>query len=136
MNPESKLNEDALANATRDEIMSAIFADMVIHLGNTALIFLGRIPNPETGQPMLEIEGAKMLIDQLEMLQEKTKGNLSKEEQQLLLQTLSTLQLAFVEAINSQVSDEIPAQPTSPVIVSPTPPSADDSPGKRFSKKY
>lgn len=128
MNPETKLNEDALANATREEIMSAIFADMVIHLGNTALIFLGRIPNPETGQTMLEIEGAKMLIDQVEMLQEKTKGNLSKEEKQLLTQTLSTLQLAFVEAINSQVGEEPPA---------PNPEPASDEPsGKRFTKKY
>jgi hypothetical protein len=109
MNRTAELNEDGLADANRQEIISAIFADMVAQLGNTAFIFLGRIPNPETGQPILEIESAKMLIDQLEMLEEKTKGNLSKEEHGLLRQTLSALQLAFVEVINSQVSGDGPA---------------------------
>ena len=132
MTPETKLNEDALANATRDEIMSAIFADMVIHLGNTALIFLGRIPNPETGGTMLEIEGAKMLIDQVEMLQDKTRGNLSQEEKHLLTRTLSTLQLAFVEAINSQVAEAPAARQSAPAAAPPE----DEPPGKRFSKKY
>ena len=81
---------------------------------------------------MLEIEGAKMLIDQVEMLQEKTRGNLSEEEKHLLTRTLSTLQLAFVEAINSQVAEEPAAQQSAPTATTPE----DEPPGKRFSKKY
>lgn len=131
MNSPAKLNEDSLAEASRDEIMTAIFADMVIQLGNTALIFLGQIPNPETGERMFEIEAAKSLIDQLEMLEAKTKGNLSKDEQQLLAQTLSAVRLSFVEAINSQISEETPAEPKP----TETPP-ADEASSKRFSKKY
>lgn len=131
MDQPSKLNEESLTDASREEIMSAIFADMVIQLGNTALIFLGQIPNPETEEKMFEIEAAKALIDQLEMLDAKTKGNLSKDEHQLLAQTLSTVRIAFVEAINSQVSEDfLPVPKPSGTL------SADESSGKKFSKKY
>jgi hypothetical protein len=80
--------------------LSALFASMVMQQTNLALMLLGRIPNPETGQPIHDLDGAQMMIDQLEMLEAKTKGNLDTEETQLLRNSLMTLRLAFVEAVD------------------------------------
>lgn len=93
------LSEEALANASREEIMSALFAHMVIQHGNMALMLLGKIPNPETNEFSQDIEAAKSFIDQLEMLEFKTKGNLTADEEALLKESLTVLRLAFVEAI-------------------------------------
>jgi hypothetical protein len=100
------LDEDRLANASKEEIMSALFADMATQLANTALIFLGQIPHPETRETVVDLESAKMFIDQLEMLEFKTRGNLDPEESRLLQQGISTAKSAFVEALNAQVDEE------------------------------
>src|SRR5262245_21064052 len=86
---------------SRDEMMSALFAHMVMQQSNIAMMMLGKVAHPETGKTTQDFEGAKLFIDQLEMLEAKTKGNLSKEEQNLLKQSLMTLRLAFVEAVNA-----------------------------------
>src|SRR5689334_15932623 len=82
---------------TAEEIMAALFANMVIQNTNMALMFLGKVPHPQTGQPIHDLESAQMFIDQLEMLSYKTRNNLSKEEEQLLKQSLMSLRMAFVE---------------------------------------
>ena len=66
-----------------------------------AMMLLGKTPHPETGQTVRDLDAAKLFIDQLEMLEVKTKGNLSAEESNLLKQTLMTLRLGFVEAANA-----------------------------------
>ena len=73
----SKLNEKELNQADRKKIMSALFQDFVIQHGQTALVMLGRMPGTD-GQLMTDPdpEAAKTLIDQLEMLRDKTRGNL------------------------------------------------------------
>jgi len=108
---EPHLPKDDLSNASREEIMSALFANMVVQQTNLALMLLGRVPNPETGQPMQDLDAAKMFIDQLEMLEAKTRGNLDKNEEKLLGQSLTSLRLAFVEAINPEGA--APAAPDS-----------------------
>lgn len=99
------LPEDTLANATREEIISAIFSSLVYQQTNMALMFLGKIAHPETGEMLLDIESAKMFIDQLEMLEAKTKGNLTPEEDKLLKQSLTALHQEFVNAVNAQISE-------------------------------
>src|SRR3954470_99259 len=101
MNDSTQHPEDALANASREEIMSALFANMVIQQTNMAMMLLGKVAHPETGQFIQDVESAKMFIDQLEMLEEKTKGNLSAQEAGLMKQALTALRMAFVEAINT-----------------------------------
>jgi hypothetical protein len=59
--------------------MSAQFAGLVIQQTNLALMLLGKSPHPETQKTMLDLEGAKMFIDQLEMLEVKTQGNLKPD---------------------------------------------------------
>ena len=139
-----------LAGLSRDQIHSALFAQMVMQQSNLALMLLGKTPHPETGQPMRDLDAAKLFIDQLEMLEVKTKGNLNSQEAALLKQSLMTLHLAFVEAVNAP---EAPAQPATPAAapaqenppapaVTQTAPAestsaaSEEESKRRFSKKY
>jgi len=141
---DSDLGGEDLANPTREELMSALFANMVIQQSEMALMLLGKAPHPQTGQTVQDLDGAKMFIDQLEMLEAKTKGNLSKEEAKLLQQSLTGLRLAFVQAIEGGIPasapDSSPAPlPNEPPKQEPAPDlqalSAEDS-RKKFTKKY
>ncbi len=80
----------------------------MMHAQNAAL-FLGQIPNPKTGEGEVNLELAKMFIDQLAMIQEKTRGNLTSEETTVLRNALSNLQMAYVE-----VARETPKATTQP----------------------
>ena len=119
-----------------------------------ASLFLGLMPHPQSGQAETNLELARMFIDQLAMIQEKTRGNLSAEESSFLNGTLSKLQMAFVEIAQgggiSPVADESPLDdeptrpaaestpaPDSPESAAPAPP-ADESreSKKRFTKSY
>ena len=97
-------------------MMSSLFVGMVVQQTNMALMLLGRMPHPETGQTMQDIESAKLFIDQLEMLEGKTRGNLDKQEDKLLKQSLTALRLAFVEAVESQARQPqaTPSMPANP----------------------
>ena len=146
----TRFSKDALANASGEETMSSLFAGMVVQQTNMALMLLGRMPHPETGQTMQDIESAKMFIDQLEMLEVKTRGNLDKQEDKLLKQSLTALRLAFVEAVESQARQPqaIPSMPASEPAKSagpakssegagqPSIPPSDEGSRKKFSKKY
>ena len=101
-NPPAPFAEDSLANASREEIMSALFANMVIQQTNMAMMMLGKVAHPETGQFFQDLEAAKIFIDQLEMIEAKTKGNLSRQEDGLLKQGLAALRMAFVESLENQ----------------------------------
>jgi len=78
--------------------MTQRFIEFVMMHAQNAALFLGQIPNPKTGEPEINLDLARMFIDQLEMIQEKTRGNLTNEEAMVLRNTLSNLQMAFVEA--------------------------------------
>ena len=74
------------------------FIEFVMMHAQNAALFLGQIPNPKSGEPEVNLDLARMFIDQLEMIQEKTRGNLTNEEAMVLRNTLSNLQMAYVEA--------------------------------------
>jgi ABC-type Zn2+ transport system substrate-binding protein/surface adhesin len=74
------------------------FLNHIASLSYQAMIFLGEIPNPMTNEPEQNLEQAKYVIDTLAMLREKTQGNLSKKESDLLNTNLYQLQMRFVEA--------------------------------------
>jgi hypothetical protein len=78
--------------------MTQRFIEFVMMHAQNAALFLGQIPNPKTGEPEINLDLARMFIDQLEMIQEKTRGNLTNEETIVLRNALSNLQMAFVEA--------------------------------------
>ncbi len=76
---------------------SPAFENLIRSLGQNAAMLLGGYADPRTGQPMLDLEGAREMIDMLDILHEKTKGNLAPEESTLLLDVLGNLKLAFME---------------------------------------
>jgi uncharacterized protein DUF1844 len=78
--------------------MTQRFIEFVMMHAQNAALFLGQIPNPKTGESEVNLDLARMFIDQLEMIQEKTRGNVTNEEMMVLRNTLSNLQMAFVEA--------------------------------------
>ena len=80
------------------------FVEFVMMQAQNAALFLGQIPNPQTGKGEVNLEVAKMFIDQLAMIQEKTRGNLSNEEATVLRNAISNLQMAFVEVSQAQKS--------------------------------
>jgi hypothetical protein len=146
-------NEDAARNLSREEMMSALFAHLVIQNTNMALMFLGKVPNPQTEERMYDIETARMFIDQLEMLEVKTRGNLSREEEKLLQQSLTHLRLSFVDAVEhppqpetaagdagpGKIDPAAEAKPAEPAIQGTSDaalPDADAEARKKFSKKY
>lgn len=122
--------------------MAQRFVELIMMQAQQAAMFLGRMPNPQSGEPEVNLEYARLFIDQLEMLQEKTKGNLSNEETQVLSGVLSDLRLAFVQA--SSGSSSAPSVKNAPAPETPEAPKVADTtaaPGepesrKRFSKSY
>jgi len=133
----------------QDQMRSALFASMVMQQTNMALMFLGQLPHPQTGQMAQDLEHARYFIDQLEMLEVKTKGNLSQQEQALLKQSLTHLRLAFVEAVDHPAKSAPPETPpeaaTPPVDEQESPITEPGTQGqggteaesrKKFSKKY
>ncbi len=79
--------------------MEINFVNYVSGLGFQAMIFMGEIPNPVTNEMDKNLQQSKFLIDTLVMIREKTKGNLSDQEDGLLNATLYELQLKYVEAV-------------------------------------
>jgi hypothetical protein len=116
------------------EARAALFANLVLHQTNMALMFLGKAPGPEGMTPPRDLEAASLFIDTLEMLAEKTKGNLSSHEAEFLQQSLTTLRLYYVEAVEAPAVAQPGTAPTPPPP-SPASASAPES-AKRFTKKY
>lgn len=74
---------------------SKIFLNLLSSLGYQAMVHLGEIAHPQTGQPMVDLQSAKEAIDLLAALKEKTQHNLSPEESQVFETVLPELQLKF-----------------------------------------
>jgi hypothetical protein len=75
------------------------FTAFVLSIASTAAIHLGDLPDPATGNKVdANLEGASQMIDILTLLEQKTRGNLTAEERQVLEQVLYELRMRFVEA--------------------------------------
>jgi len=107
---------------TQSGELSQRFIEFVVMHAQNAALFLGQIPNPKTGEGEVNLDLARMFIDQLAMIQEKTRGNLTNEEATILRNTLSNLQMAFVEALGAarpSGAPETATPPQSPEATSP-----------------
>ena len=75
------------------------FTAFVISLASTAAIHFGDLPDPISGERTeTNLEGATQMIEILSLLEQKTRGNLSSEEREILSQVLYELRMRFVEA--------------------------------------
>ena len=130
--------------STQSGELSQRFIEFVMMHAQNAALFLGQIPNPKTGQGEVNLELAKMFIDQLAMIQEKTRGNLTNEEATVLRNALSNLQMAYVEVAQqvgkggAQTDAREPEGPAQAAAPEQTPPIASAEPGskKKFTKSY
>ncbi|HUN61727.1 MAG TPA: DUF1844 domain-containing protein [Candidatus Sulfotelmatobacter sp.] len=82
------------------------FENLVRMIGSNAAMVLGAYADPNTGQPMIDPDAARELIDMLDALQQKTKGNLAPEEDEMLLDLLGKLKLTFLE-VNKAMAAEM-----------------------------
>ena len=135
---------------------AARFIEFVMMQAQNASLFLGLIPNPSTNQPEVNLELARLFIDQLSMIQEKTRGNLNAEETGVLRNALTHLQMAFVEVSQEKAAGgkgepaktfAAPVQDAVSAGSDPASPTAAPEPGtlsgeeqreskKRFTKSY
>jgi hypothetical protein len=115
----------------------ALFAELVMMLSTSAMQQLGKLVNPATGKAELNLEAAQFSIDMLDMLKEKTRGNLDREEESMLAGVLSSLQMNFVEAARTPPPpQESPAAPEAPADGPPDGKAAPPPPPEGKERKY
>jgi len=93
--PEGRI-KDASGRCVMPEVT---FSSLVLSLNTSALFHMGELPHPETGQRLVDRELAKHTIDTLILLADKTKGNLSYDENELLTRVLYELKMRFVKLV-------------------------------------
>jgi hypothetical protein len=76
---------------------SPLFADFVMGLVSSAAMSLGMVEHPAAGQKVVDLPTAKQMIDLLGVLREKTRGNLSHEEEQIFEGSLTELRMRYVQ---------------------------------------
>jgi hypothetical protein len=122
--------------------MTQRFIEFVLMQAQNAAFTLGQIPHPQTGQAEVNLDMAQLLIDQLVMIQEKTKGNLNTDESRILAGTISNLQMGFVEVVRKQPSREVGTRPEVSAKadqkseVESTPEQSEPDGKKKFVKSY
>ena len=95
--PEADQKDDQKESAEQDPGQGVNFASFLLSLATTGMVHLGEMPEPSSGQKMEDLGAARQMIDILDILKEKTEGNLSSEESHLLENVLYELRLKFME---------------------------------------
>jgi hypothetical protein len=89
-----------------NELNDILFMQLILGLQSSAWMLLGKVANPITGKEERNLEAAKATIDTLLMLKDKTKGNLSKNEDDLLSNILQQLQLNYVDEASKKIETD------------------------------
>jgi hypothetical protein len=107
----------AAANAEKAAVPAAdapkrapAFENLIRMIGSNAAMVLGAYADPRTGQPVIDPDAARELIDMLDALHEKTKGNLAPEEDGLLLDLLGKLKMTYLEINQAMAAEMAKAQ--------------------------
>ncbi len=93
--PEGNRAEEA--NSTEIPLPEVTFATFILSLNTSALVHLGELPEPGKEEPEMDLALARHAIDTIAMLKEKTRGNLSKDEEALVDNILFDLRMKFVQ---------------------------------------
>ena len=91
------------SQAEPGQIPPATFATLVTSIGTQALMMLGQIADPASGQAMYHPDLARHHIDSLVVLQEKTEGNLNEEEKEMIDQFINELRQIFIAMKNANL---------------------------------
>ena len=136
--------------STESGEMAQRFIEMVMMQAQNAAYALGQIPHPETGEAPVNLELARLFIDQLIVLRAKTRNNLSTEELGILNNAISNLQMVFVEVSQGAApaaagngdtvappaaEESVPSSEAAVPPASAAPPAAEES-RKKFTKSY
>lgn len=88
---------DKIGNAGQEN--QAGFHIFLTSLGMQAMIFMGELPNPITNETKVELDRARYMIETIAMIKDKTRGNLTAEEQKLVDDILYGLRLKYAEKV-------------------------------------
>jgi len=134
----------------------ALFMNLVSMFSMSAMQHMGKLINPATGKAEQNLEAAQFNIDILDMLQARTKGNLDKQEERLLKDTVASMKMTYVETLNTtpktesaapaakpettaaKKDDPVPPVGPAPAAASaqPAAPNAPDEKNAKFHKSY
>jgi hypothetical protein len=99
--PESKIQEKAKSEAAQQSEEAPLpeinFSTFIFSLNTSALLHMGEVPDPATGKQRVDLALAKQTIDLIAMLEEKTRGNLTSDEENLVKHVLYDLRLRYVQ---------------------------------------
>ena len=120
------------------EMNLSLFSQLVVTLATSCLQHLGKLVNPMTRKAEINLDAAQATIEVLDMLQDKTKGNLDKDEDKMLRDTVTALKMNYVETTQAAPQPS-PATPPPPPEAKAQPdvtagPSSDAQP--KYHKKY
>ncbi len=138
-----------IQQSTNSADLTQRFIEFVMMNAQQAALCLGQMAHPSTGKAEVNLDAAKMFIDHLEVVQEKTRGNLNKDEEKILSGVLTELRLAFVQVSNQlqhggasapvteSVAPDIAAANVEETRSAPEPaPTGEEEGKKKFSKSY
>jgi hypothetical protein len=122
-------------NRTPDaaEMNKALFMQLAMMLSTSVMQYLGKLMNPMTGKTEINLEAAQATIDILVMLEAKTHGNLDRDEERFIKNTLATLQLNYVET--AQAAPAKPDAPPPAATAESTPPANEPETGEKPADK-
>ncbi|GAB4161280.1 MAG: DUF1844 domain-containing protein [Planctomycetaceae bacterium] len=100
-NSTEQIEQDSEKTKVPPKLPPADFSMLIGMFSTQAMVALGAIPNPVSGKSEVELETARHFIDLISVVEEKTKGNLTNEEQGLLDSTLHHLRLMYLEQSKS-----------------------------------
>ena len=92
--------EETTAQEEAQQLPPVDFIGYLANLVETGRLYLNGIPNPETDEVVINLPLVKHIIDTIEMLEEKTKGNLTAPEANFLANTLYELRMGYVRALS------------------------------------
>ena len=95
--PQATASQSAAGHQSSEPPPELTFAAFLWSLSEQALAALGEVPDPNSGKVSRDLIMAQQMIDIIQMLRDKTRGNLDQHEQALLKEILSSLQMKYVE---------------------------------------
>lgn len=89
---------------------SASFKNLLAFLARNAELVMAGMPDPRTGRQMVDVESLRQLIDMMEVLKEKTTGNLAAEDEQLLTDVIGDLKVSYLQLEQAALAQQATAQ--------------------------
>ena len=127
---------------TSNDIHKLLFINLVNMLASSAMQQLGKLVNPVTNETEVNLDGAQVTIDMIEMLKARTEGNLDQDEERIITDLLASLQMNYVqtarEAKEADGKDEEENEATAPSDEKPAEPADDkkDTKDPKYHKSY